>query len=73
MHRKQLHGGGRFDLALVTYLLVFDGMVAREKTWDTFRADPEWKTLSTTPGYTDPELVTDISNVILRPASHSQI
>jgi len=57
----------------LTYLLVFDDMVAREKSWDAFRADPEWKKLSSTPGYTDPEIVTNISNVLLRPTAYSQI
>lgn len=57
----------------LTYMLVFDDMIAREKSWDTFRADPEWKKLSTTPGLTDPDLVTDISNVVLRPTPYSQI
>jgi hypothetical protein len=57
----------------LTYLLVFDDMAAREKSWDTFRVDPEWKKLSGTPGYTDPEIVTNISNVLLRPTPYSQI
>lgn len=57
----------------LTYLLVFDDFISREKSWDTFRADPEWKKLSSTPGYTDPEIVTNISNVILRPTAYSQI
>jgi hypothetical protein len=67
---ETLIGGKMPNLA---YMLVFDDMVAREKSWDTFRNDPEWKKLSTTPGLTDPELVTDISNVILRPTPYSQI
>jgi hypothetical protein len=57
----------------LTYLLVFDDLAARDKAWSTFVADPEWKTLSTTPGYTDPEIVSNISNVLLRPTSYSQI
>lgn len=57
----------------LTYLLVFPDMAAREKSWDTFRADPEWKKLSTTPGYTDAEIVTNISNTILKPTAYSQI
>ena len=57
----------------LTYLLVFDDLAAREKSWDTFRADPEWKKLSSTPGYTDAEIVTNISNVFLRPTAYSQI
>ncbi len=57
----------------LTYLLVFDNMAARDKNWAGFAADPEWKKLSTTPGYTDPEIVTNISNIFLRPAPYSQI
>jgi NIPSNAP protein len=57
----------------LTYLLAFDDMAAREKNWDIFRTDPEWKKLSSTPGYTDAEIVTNISNVFLRPTAYSQI
>lgn len=57
----------------LTYMLVFDDMAARDLAWRTFGGDPEWKKLSSTPGYTDPEIVTDISNQLLRPASYSQI
>ena len=38
-----------------------------------FGGDPEWRKLSSTPGYTDPEIVSNINNVLLRPASYSQI
>lgn len=57
----------------LTYMLVYDDLTARDKAWRTFGGDPDWKKLSTTPGYTDPEIVTDISNVLLRPAAYSQI
>jgi hypothetical protein len=57
----------------LTYLLVYDNMAARDASWGKFGADPEWKKLSTTPGYTDPEIVSNISNVLLRPAAYSQI
>lgn len=57
----------------LTYLLVYDDLAARDQAWGTFVADPEWKKLSTTPGYTDPEIVTNISNVLLRPTAYSQI
>jgi hypothetical protein len=57
----------------LTYLLVFENMAARDKNWSTFAGDPEWKKLSTTPGYTDPEIVSNISNCFLRPAPYSQI
>lgn len=60
-------------LPSLTYLLVFENMAEREKNWGTFAADPEWKKLSATPGLTDAEIVTNISNVFLRPAAYSQI
>ena len=55
------------------YMLVFDDMAQRDKNWGTFVADSEWKKLSTTPGFTDPEIVSNISNVFLRPTNYSQI
>jgi len=57
----------------LTYMLVFDDLAARDLAWKTFVGDPEWKKLSSTPGFTDPEIVTDISNQLLRPAAYSQI
>jgi len=57
----------------LTYMLVFENMAARDKAWGTFVADPEWKKLSATPGYTDPEKMTNISNLFLRPTAYSQI
>ena len=57
----------------LTYMLVYEDMADRDKVWSTFVALPEWRTLSTTPGYTDPEIVSNISNVYLRPAVFSEI
>ena len=57
----------------LVYMLVHDNMAAREKSWDTFRNAPEWKKLSATPGYTDAEIVSNITTVLLRPAAYSQI
>lgn len=57
----------------LTYLLTYESMAAKDAAWARFGADPEWKKLSTTPGYTDPEIVSNISNVLLRPAPYSQI
>jgi hypothetical protein len=57
----------------LTYLLVYENMAAHDKNWGAFGADPEWKKLSSTPGYTDPEIVSNISNIFLRPAAYSQI
>jgi hypothetical protein len=60
-------------LPSLTYMLVFENMAAREKNWGQFVGDPEWKTLSTTPGFTDAEIVTNITSFILRPAAFSQL
>jgi len=57
----------------LTYMLGFENAQARDKGWSAFGADVEWKKVRSTPGYTDPEIVCDISNVLLRPASYSQI
>ena len=57
----------------LTYMLTFADMEERTRNWAAFVADPEWKKLSSTPGYTDPEIVSNITNVILSPAPYSQI
>lgn len=56
-----------------TYMLVHENMAAREKSWDGFRTSPDWKKLSSTPGYADAEIVSNITTVFLRPAAYSQI
>jgi hypothetical protein len=57
----------------LTYMLGFENSEARDKGWSAFVGDPEWTKLRTTPGYADAEIVSDISNVLLRPAAYSQI
>jgi hypothetical protein len=57
----------------LVYMLVHENMAAREKAWDAFRTDPEWRKLSATPGYSDAEIVSNITTVFLRPAGYSQI
>jgi len=57
----------------LVYMLVHENMAGREKSWDAFRNDPDWKKLSATPGYTDPEIVSNITTVLLRPAAYSQV
>ncbi len=61
------------SLPNVTYMITFANLEEREKHWETFGADPAWKKLSTTPGYTDAEIVFSITNRILRPTPYSQI
>jgi NIPSNAP protein len=61
------------DMPNLTYMLVYEDMAAHDKQWSAFSSDPEWKKLSTTPGFTDPEIVSNISNMYLRPTAYSQI
>ena len=57
----------------LTYMLAFPDMAAKDQAWNTFRADPEWAKLKTTPGFTDKEIVSRITNLLLVPATCSQI
>ena len=55
----------------LTYMLTFDSMRHREDTWNTFLHDPEWAALRDDPQYAD--IVSDITESILKPAECSQI
>ena len=57
----------------LTYMLSFDDLASREKLWRAFGADPEWQKLRSQPGNNDLEIVSNISNSILRPLPFSQI
>jgi hypothetical protein len=57
----------------LTYMLAYDDLAARDKTWRAFSADPEWQKLRATPGLSDAEIVNNISNAILRPLPFSPI
>ena len=57
----------------ITYMLVHEHIAGREKSWNNFRNDPEWKKVSATPGYSDAEIVSNITTVFLRPAAYSQV
>jgi hypothetical protein len=57
----------------LTYMLAYDDLAARDKAWSAFGKDPEWQKLRVTPGLTDPEIVSNITNAILRPLAFSPI
>jgi len=57
----------------LTYMVAFESTAERDKAWSTFSADPEWQKLRSQPGYADADIVSNISNVILRPTAYSQI
>ena len=57
----------------IVYMLVHENMAAREKSWAAFSGDPEWQKLRATPGYSDADIVSNITTVFLRPAPYSQL
>ncbi len=57
----------------LTYMLAFDDLAAREKSWKAFGSDPEWQRMRTQPGLTDPEIVSNISNSMVQPLAQSEI
>ena len=61
------------DLPKLTYMLAYDDWASREKTWAAFGKDPGWQKLRATPGLSDPEIVSNISNTLLRPLPFSPI
>jgi len=57
----------------LTYMLTFRDQAAKDKAWATFKEDPEWIKLKTTPGFSDKEIVSHITNIMLVPEPYSQI
>jgi hypothetical protein len=56
-----------------SYMLTFPDWNARDKAWAAFRADPEWQKLKAQPGYSDAEILSNITDILLRPTAYSQI
>ncbi len=61
------------NLPSLTYMLTYDDLAARDRLWKAFGADPEWQKLRVQPGLSDAEIVSNISNRILRPLAFSEI
>jgi hypothetical protein len=57
----------------LVYMLSFDDLASRDRLWKAFGSDPEWQKLRTQPGNNDSEIVSNISNSILRPLPFSDI
>jgi len=57
----------------LTYMLASASLEDRNKHWAAFGASPEWNKLKSTPGFSDAEIVSNITNVLLRPAAFSQV
>ena len=67
---EQLAGGKMPNL---TYMVAFENMAARDANWRAFGGSPEWKKLSSTPGLSDGETVSNITNMLLAPLAGSQV
>jgi hypothetical protein len=61
------------NLPQLTYMLAYDDMAARDKAWAAFGSNPDWAKLKNEPGASDGEIVSNISNAILRPLPFSSI
>jgi hypothetical protein len=57
----------------LTYMLSCTDMNELNSKWDVFRDDPAWKKLRASQRYNYEEIVSNISNLILSPATYSQI
>jgi len=61
------------DMPNITYMLTFPDSAAKGAAWKAFGGDPDWHKLSTTPGYTDPEIIANIKSIMLKPTAYSEI
>jgi hypothetical protein len=57
----------------LTYMISFPDISEIDTKWNAFRTDPDWVKLAAQPKYSSEAIVSNISNLILRPASFSQI
>jgi hypothetical protein len=57
----------------LTYMLSFPDVSEMNAKWNAFRSDPEWQKLSGSPRFNYESIVSNITNLILNPASYSQI
>jgi hypothetical protein len=57
----------------LTYMLASASVEDRNKHWAAFGSDPDWNKMKSMPGYSDAEIVSNITNVLLRPAAYSQV
>ena len=57
----------------LTYMLSFPDLAELKAKWKVFGADPEWKKLTSSSKFNYEDIVSNITNLILDPASFSQI
>jgi len=57
----------------LTYMLTFDDMADHDARWKAFGSDPDWKTISKKPEYSDARLISKITRTFLTPAPYSEV
>jgi hypothetical protein len=57
----------------LTYMLSIGSIEERDKAWQAFSADPQWKKLTASPKFSSGPNVVNITNYFLTPAPYSQI
>jgi hypothetical protein len=57
----------------LTYMVGYNDLAHREKVWSEFGGHPEWKKMLAQPGVSDAEIVSNISNSLVRPVGWSAI
>lgn len=61
------------DLPNLTYMLSFSDLSEANDLWNKFFSDPQWKKLAAMPEYNFEPIVSNVTSLILNPASYSQI
>ena len=61
------------NLPNLVYMVSFADLADREKKWKAFGGDPEWQKMRAMPEYSDAQIVSNISNTIMRPLPFSAI
>jgi hypothetical protein len=57
----------------LTYMVAYENLAGREAAWSRFLADPDWIELRGRKGLSDAEIVSNVSNSLLRPLPFSAI
>jgi hypothetical protein len=57
----------------LTYMLSFNSQDEMKASWKKFVSHPDWKALKAIPEYADKAILCGITNIVLKPASYSQL
>jgi hypothetical protein len=57
----------------LTYMLVFKDAQQQQDNWKAFVSHPDWLKMKAIPEYADNKILSNITNMILKPAACSQI